>query len=159
VYITYYTHYTVLSAYPCPFSELIEHMIIPFASTLERDPRLFQQVILDNASFNHPFAVEAYLHELTESTGIVVTCGLGVSCALKTIVGVRTNFSILGRSRIITLKVTFYRATTVHYILTSRLVRITVSKMHTIRYLAFGRDNGVLLGWIKNAYRAHVTKF
>lgn len=67
-------------AYPRALGQLIEHMIVPFAGTLKRDSRLLQQVILNYASFYHPFAVETHLHELAEPTGIVVASGFRVSC-------------------------------------------------------------------------------
>lgn len=35
---------------------------------------------MDYASLDHPFAVETHLHELTESAGVVVTCGFCISC-------------------------------------------------------------------------------
>lgn len=66
--------------YPCALGQLIENVVVPLASTLKRYSGLFQQVILNYASFYHPFTVETHLHELAKTTGIVVTRSLRVSC-------------------------------------------------------------------------------
>lgn len=54
-------------------NQLVEDMIVPLSRTLEGDAGLLQQVVLDDTALDHPTVVEAYLHELAKTTGIVIS--------------------------------------------------------------------------------------
>lgn len=57
---------------------MIKNVIIPFPWALESDARLLQQIVLYDAAFDHPFRVEANLHEFPEAAGVVVSNGFCV---------------------------------------------------------------------------------
>lgn len=59
--------------------QLVEHVIIAFPWALEGDTALLQQVVLDNASLDHPLAIEAHLHKLAESRAVVVSHSLCIA--------------------------------------------------------------------------------
>lgn len=59
--------------------QLIEYVIIALLRALKGDATLLQQIVLDDAALNHPFVVEAHLHELAESRAVVVSHGLCVT--------------------------------------------------------------------------------
>lgn len=48
-------------------------MVVPLSWTLEGDAGLLQQVVLDDTALDHPTVVEAHLHELAETTGVVIS--------------------------------------------------------------------------------------
>lgn len=60
--------------------QLIEHVVIALPGALKGDTTLLQQVILDDASLDHPLAVEAHLHKLAEAGAVVVPHGFRVAC-------------------------------------------------------------------------------
>lgn len=60
--------------------QLIEHVVIALTGALKGNATLLQQVVLDDASLDHPLVVEAHLHELAKSRAVVVPHGLRVTC-------------------------------------------------------------------------------
>jgi hypothetical protein len=67
-----------LCLYLCSSSELVEDMVVPLIRWLERNSWLFEQVVLNNTAPNLPTRVKADLHELPESTRIIVPHRLGI---------------------------------------------------------------------------------
>ncbi len=55
-------------------------MVVSLLRRLRRDPRLLEQVVLDDAALDLELGVEADLHEAAEAGGVVVADRLGISC-------------------------------------------------------------------------------
>lgn len=60
--------------------QLVEHVVISLPGALKGDATLLQQVVLDDASLDHPLAVEAHLHKLAEARAVVVPHGFRIAC-------------------------------------------------------------------------------
>lgn len=60
--------------------QLVEHVVISLAGALERNSRLLEQIILDDAAFYRVLGVEAHLHEFSESRAVIVAHCLRISC-------------------------------------------------------------------------------
>lgn len=60
-------------------SELVEDMIVSLLRGLGGDPGLFQKIILDDASLDLEFRIEAHLHESSKSRGVVISDRLCVT--------------------------------------------------------------------------------
>lgn len=59
--------------------QLIEHVVISLAGALKCYATLLEQIILDDASLDHPLAIKAYLHKLAKSRAIIIPHCLRVS--------------------------------------------------------------------------------
>lgn len=55
-------------------------MVIPLSRTLEGDAGLLQQIVLDDTALDHPAIVEANLHKLAKTAGVVVSHRFRISC-------------------------------------------------------------------------------
>ena len=55
-------------------------MVVPLVGALRGDPRLLEQIVLDDAALDLELAVEADLHEAAEARAVVVADRLGVPC-------------------------------------------------------------------------------
>lgn len=60
--------------------ELIEHVVVSLAGALERNSRLLEQIILDDAAFYRVLGVEAHLHEFSKPRAVIVAHCLRISC-------------------------------------------------------------------------------
>ena len=59
-------------------------MIVPLVLPLERNPGLFEEVVLHHAALDVPGAVEADLHKLAKPARVVVADRLGVTWTQST---------------------------------------------------------------------------
>ena len=55
-------------------------MVVSLVGRLRGDPRLLEQVVLDDAALDLELLVEAHLHEAPETGRVVVPYRLGVAC-------------------------------------------------------------------------------
>ena len=55
-------------------------MVVSLVGRLRGDPRLLEQVVLDDAALDLELLVEAHLHEAPETRRVVVPYRLGVAC-------------------------------------------------------------------------------
>merc|ERR1712055_559186 len=82
--------------------QLVENMVIPLDLQLEGDTGLLQKVGLDIGGGDFEGGTEVNTDEFTESGGVVVTDGLGVTVGLKRRIGLdnllleRTGVRALG---------------------------------------------------------------
>lgn len=60
--------------------QLVEHVVIAFPGALKGDTTLLQQIVLDDASLDHPLAVKAHLHKLAKARAVVVSHSFRVAC-------------------------------------------------------------------------------
>lgn len=67
--------------------QLVKHVVVALLWALERDARLLEEVVLDDAAADAELVVEANLHELAEPRTVVVADRLGVSKRLQDRVG------------------------------------------------------------------------
>merc|ERR1712212_1366832 len=81
--------------------QLVEDMVISLDLQLEGDTGLLQKVGLDIGGGDFGGGAEVDTDEFTESGGVVVTDGLGVTVGLKRRVGL--NNLLLERTRVLTL--------------------------------------------------------
>ena len=76
-----YVHFLCVSrrSYLSSGSKLVEDMIVSLLRGLGGDPGLFQKIILDDASLDLEFRIEAHLHESSKSRGVVISDRLCVT--------------------------------------------------------------------------------
>ena len=55
-------------------------MVVSLVRRLRRDPRLLEQVVLNDAAFDLELLVEAHLHEAPEAGRVVVPYCFGIAC-------------------------------------------------------------------------------
>lgn len=66
-------------------------MEISFASLLINDPGLFQEVLVNVATYRVALKVEMYVHVFAETWRIVIAIGFGVTESLQDGVGLNEN--------------------------------------------------------------------